>query len=182
MFDDAHPLPEGAAKTPEDVAKLFGRALRHTEDTLAEVAWTPAAEGEDDFVRSPGFAVAGEAKRATDASSAHLRIIVKDIASGRPTHCRLAVVGSDGNYYLPAPDDLSPYTFNASWPAKNVWGNRPGKAPYRYLGRFFYSRGDSRVNVPPGKVRIEVAKGFEFQPVTTEHSIEKEPRQPLRST
>lgn len=47
-----------------------------------------------------------------------------------------------------------------------AWGNRPEKAPWRYLGRFFYSTGDVAVDVPPGKVRVEVWKGFEYKPQT----------------
>src|SRR5262249_4348647 len=43
-------------------------------------------------------------------------------------------------------------------------GNREGKAPIRYLGRFFYSWGNAEVEVPPGVVRVEVWKGFEYKP------------------
>src|SRR5581483_1779823 len=43
-------------------------------------------------------------------------------------------------------------------------GNREGKAPIRYLGRFFYSWGQSDVEVPPGPVRVEVWKGLEYTP------------------
>ena len=49
---------------------------------------------------------------------------------------------------------------------KSGWGNRPGKAPIRYLGRFFYSAGKAAVNVPAGAVRVEVWKGFEYRPTT----------------
>ena len=43
-------------------------------------------------------------------------------------------------------------------------GNRPGKAPVRYFGRFFYTTGSVSVVVPAGEVRIEVAKGLEYRP------------------
>ena len=172
VFDAAYPLPDGAAKTPADVAKLFGRALRHKEEELPDSGWSPAAEGEGEFITPAGYVAEGEAKRDAGEASAHLKIIVKDAADGKPTPCRITVVGNDGNYYLPPADDLAPYSFNAQWPAKDVWGNRPGKAPYRPLGKFFYSRGDSSVAVPPGNVRIEVTKGFEYQPVTISFVIE----------
>ncbi|NQT12965.1 MAG: CehA/McbA family metallohydrolase, partial [Planctomycetes bacterium] len=50
------------------------------------------------------------------------------------------------------------------WP--KGWGNRPGKAPFRYFGRFFYCTGEASVDVPAGSVRVEVWKGFEYRPKT----------------
>src|SRR5207245_1952301 len=49
-------------------------------------------------------------------------------------------------------------------------GNRARKAPYRYLGHFFYTWGEATVEVPAGPVRVEVWKGYEYRPesVTTE--------------
>ena len=39
------------------------------------------------------------------------------------------------------------------------------KRSFRYYGWFFYSAGESTVRVPPGKVVVEVAKGYEYRPV-----------------
>jgi hypothetical protein len=52
--------------------------------------------------------------------------------------CRMNVVGPDGNFYHPAANQLSAYSLTGQWP-KSGKGNREGKAPFRYLGRFFYT-------------------------------------------
>ncbi len=98
-----------------------------------------------------------------DAASARLEIVVLDGEHGRPTPCRVNVVGADGRFYQPAEDRLSPYSLTGVWP-KTGHGNRPGKAPVRYFGRFFYTTGNVSVMVPAGNVRVEVAKGLEYRP------------------
>ena len=39
-------------------------------------------------------------------------------------------------------------------------------SPIRYFGRFFYCDGQATVEVPAGRVRVEVWKGFEYRPET----------------
>jgi putative membrane-bound dehydrogenase-like protein len=112
----------------------------------------------------PGFTKPGEAKTATGPTVAFLRITVRDRATGRPTPCRLNVIGPDGHFYQPAPNRLSPFSLVGQWP-KTGKGNREGKAPFRYLGRFFYTTEQIDVAVPAGNVRVEVWKGFEYRPV-----------------
>ena len=109
----------------------------------------PAADDEAFIVTPPGFSRPGEAKTATGADTARLRITVRDRATGRPTPCRLNVVGPDGHFYQPAANPLSPYSLTGQWP-KTGKGNREGKAPIRYLGRFFYTTGEIEVAVPAG--------------------------------
>src|SRR5262249_22916125 len=96
---------------------------------------------------------------------ARLNIVVRDGATNRPTSCRINVVGPDGNFYQPKTNDLTPYAFTGQWPRVGR-GNREGKGPSRYYGRFFYSRGQSTVEVPAGAVRVEVWKGMEYRPQT----------------
>jgi putative membrane-bound dehydrogenase-like protein len=93
-----------------------------------------------------------------------VEITVIDAATGRPTPCRLNVVGPDGNFYQPRPDRLSPYSLAGQWPRSGK-GNRAGKGPFRYFGRFFYTTGSISVRAPAGEVRVEVWKGLEFTPV-----------------
>jgi putative membrane-bound dehydrogenase-like protein len=126
----------------------------------------PGALANDDayVVTPPGFTKPGVVKVALGEATGRLRLIVSDHATGRPTACRLNVVGSDGNYYQPTPNPLTPYSFTGQWP-KTGKGNREGKAPIRYLGRFFYSTGEVELTVPAGSVRVEVWKGFEYQPI-----------------
>ena len=122
------------------------------------------ADDEAMIVTPPGFDRPGRAKTATTERAGRLRITVRDRATGRPTPCRINVVGPDGHFYQPAPNPLSPYSLTGQWP-KTGKGNREGKAPIRYLGRFFYTTGDVEVAVPAGSVRVEAWKGFEYRPV-----------------
>src|SRR5262249_41261988 len=92
-----------------------------------------------------------------------VEVTVVDRATGKPTACRVNVVGSDGNFYQPAEDRLSPYSLTGVWP-KTGKGNRPDKAPIRYFGRFFYTTGKATVPVPEGAVRVEACKGLEYRP------------------
>ena len=125
---------------------------------------TAPADDEAFIVTPPGFNRPGQAKTATGEKTGRLRITVRDRATGRPTPCRVNVVGPDGHFYQPAPNPLSPYSLTGQWP-KTGKGNREGKAPIRYLGRFFYTTGDVEVAVPAGSVRVEAWKGFEYRPV-----------------
>ncbi len=128
-------------------------------------------EGEDFFFVPPGFARPGVPMWADESASPVVKIRVRDASDGQLTPCRVNVVGSDGNYYQPQQNPLSPYALTGEWPKDGAWGNRRDKAPYRYLGRFFYMTGEIDVAVPPGLVRIEVSKGFEYRPVVTEVNV-----------
>ncbi len=123
-----------------------------------------AADDEAYIITPPGFTKPGQAKTATGEKTARLRLNVRDRATGRPTPCRLNVIGPDGDFYQPAPHPLSPYSLTGQWPRTGK-GNRQGKAPIRYLGRFFYTTGEVEVVVPAGTVRIEAWKGFEYRPI-----------------
>jgi putative membrane-bound dehydrogenase-like protein len=125
----------------------------------------PAADDESFVVTPPGFSRPGEARTATGAGTARLRLNVRDRATGRPTPCRLNVVGPDGHFYQPPANPLSRFSLTGQWP-KTGKGNREGKAPIRYLGRFFYTTGEIEVDVPAGTVRVEAWKGFEYRPMT----------------
>ncbi len=128
--------------------------------------------GDEDYIFTPkGFSSAGKPAIAWGAKVALLEVIVRDRATGKPTPCRVNVVGPDGNFYQPQKTRLTPYNLTGQWP-KSLAGNRPGKAPIRYFGRFFYTDGNFRLFVPPGKSRIEVWKGFEYQPVSIELKTE----------
>ncbi len=111
----------------------------------------------------PGFQKPGQAMLKPPANSGRLKITVRDARTGEPTFCRVTVVGADGNFYFPKQNYLTPYALAGRWP-KTGLGNREGKAPIRFLGRFFYSWGNSEVEVPPDKARVFVWKGLEYLP------------------
>lgn len=119
---------------------------------------------EEAFIHTPaGFAQEGKPSVADPATAAHLEVAVFKRRVGstiKPAFCRVNVVGADGNYYQPRENPLAPWSLDKT-------ANRAGKAPIRYYGWFFYTNGHFTVDVPPGPVRVEVWKGFEFRPVTT---------------
>ena len=124
-----------------------------------------ALANDDAFVITPpGFTKPGVMKTVLGETTGWLRLIVRDRATGHATACRLNVVGPDGKFYQPAPNPLSPYSLGGQWPQTGN-GNREGKAPIRYLGRFFYTTGKVELAVLAGSVRVEVWKGFEYQPI-----------------
>ena len=117
------------------------------------LAWGPPLAGADDealIFTPPGFDRPGMPAKATGADVGHVEVVVLDPATGKPTPCRINVVGPDGNFYQPAENPLSLYSLTGEWP-KQGKGNRPGKGPFRYFGRFFYSAGSTTVDVPTGR-------------------------------
>lgn len=128
-------------------------------------------EGEEFFFVPPGFKDPGRPVETTDPEAPRLRIRVKDRGTGGPTFCRIAVVGPTGQFHQPPRNYLSEYALTGDWPAPGAWGNRKEKAPFRYLGRFFYAWGETTVAVPAGRVRVEVQKGFEYRPVVRELTV-----------
>ncbi len=112
-------------------------------------------------VTAQGFDRPGVAKTVSGDTFGRLKITVRDRATGQLTACRVNVVGADGNFYQPAANRHSAYSLAGQWPESGK-GNRQGKGPFRYLGRFFYTTGETEVAVPAGPVRIEVSKGFTY--------------------
>src|SRR5262245_36861634 len=115
----------------------------------------PPPEGEAYFFTPAGFGREGKPATAGGTDAGRLRVVVRDRDTGKPTYCRMNVIGPDGNFYQPATNHLSPYALTGEWPKPGSWGNRPEKAPYRYVGRFFYTWGEATVAVPAGPVRVE---------------------------
>ena len=125
-----------------------------------------AAKKETWMFTPPGFSRAGIPAVTAPAEAGHLRLGVRDAATGRPTACRINVIGADGNYYQPAATaPLAEFSMPAAGPVGTTMGNRTDMGPFRYWGHFFYSPGESAVDVPPGVVRIEVWKGLEYTPL-----------------
>jgi putative membrane-bound dehydrogenase-like protein len=135
------------------------------------------ADDEAYLFTPPSFSRPGQAILKPPANCGHLKLTIRDARSGEPTFCRVNIVGADGNYYYPKQNYLSRFALTGQWTGKppNVaLGNRRGKAPIRYLGRFFYSWGNGEIDVPPGPVRIEVWKGLEYRPQILTVSIAKD--------
>ena len=136
--------------------------------------------GDEELIFMPkGFSRPGKPAIAKGKDLAHLKMTVIDDATGRPTPCRVNVVGADGNFYQPQKTHLSPFSLTGTWPT-TLAGNRPGKAPIRYFGRFFYTTGQFEISVPPGSVRVEVWKGFEFAPQQLELNVKPKGEKQVR--
>jgi len=138
------------------------------EAPVAEYSFKEAGPADEALIFTPpGFDKVGVPAVAEGPRAGRLRITVRDGRTGQPTPCRVNVVGLDGNYYEPKESHLKIHGLTGQWPKwPKGWGNRPGKAPFRYFGRFFYCTGQATVDVPAGSVRIEVWKGFEYRPQT----------------
>jgi len=114
-------------------------------------------EKEEAFIHTPfGFHKPGKPLVAT-GKTAVLHVTVIDRATGKPTGCRVNVVGPDGNFYEPVVNPLAPWSRQ-----KIAYGETHG--PSRYYGWYFYSNGEFQVTVPVGAVRVEVWKGNEYRP------------------
>ncbi len=143
------------------------------KDSVGGYSFKAAGKADEQLIFTPpGFSKAGIPATAEKDNSGQLKIVVTDTKNGEPVFCRINVIGSNGNYYEPPQNYLTKYGLKLHWP-KHGLGNRAGKAPVRYFGHYFYSWGKANVNVPPGKVRVEVWKGFEYKPVTFETEVAK---------
>ena len=84
----------------------------------------------------------------------HLR--VNDIATGKPTPCRLRVTDAAGVYYAP----LGRLPRFATGINQDVGGNvQIDGFPHAYID------GACEINLPPGRLHIEINKGPEFTPL-----------------
>lgn len=180
VFNAQHPLPSHAAQGSEAVAQAFaavhqsGQAttgsavIRAEGGALAAYGFKPSDAADEALIFTPpGFDRVGVPARAVGADTGRLKIVIRDGSTGKPTFCRVNVVGPDGDFYEPDESPLKIHSLTGEWPKwPRGWGNRPTKAPTRYLGRFFYCPGEATVTVPVGTVRVEVWKGFEYRPVS----------------
>ena len=163
-----------AALDTKALTDLHASEVRHSgrasvdESPVAEYSFKEAGPADEALIFTPpGFGKVGVPAVAEGPQAGRLRITVRDGRAGRPTLCRVNVVGLDGNYYEPKEIHLKIHSLTGQWPKwPKGWGNRPGEAPIRYLGRFFYCTGEATVDVPAGPARIEVWKGFEYRPMT----------------
>lgn len=175
VFNERHPRPAHAVEGSEAVAAAFETHLATLRAAASSgppapprLEYTFKESGPADealIFTPPGFDQVGQPATVPEgAESGELDIAIRD-HRGQSVVCRVNVVGSDGNFYEPAGGPLKQHSLTGLWPQwPNAWGNRPGKAPVRYFGRYFYTRGDAVVRVPPGTTRIEVWRGFEHSP------------------
>lgn len=135
------------------IAAWTGGSSLQSDDTSA---------GETEIHLAPGTRFEGKPVAEVAGVGGRLRLTITE--DGKPTFCRVNVVGSDGNFYEPSQNLL------AAWSLSRL-GNREGKGPFRYYGWFFYSDGDCEIQVPSGETRIEVWKGLEYRPITVTKQV-----------
>lgn len=90
----------------------------------------------------------------------HVRI--NDAASGKPTPVRLRITDADGVYYAP----YGRLTEFATGVNQDVGGNVEIGA-----NKWAYIDGTCEIVLPPGKLHVEIAKGFEYKPIDEEITL-----------
>ena len=118
------------------------------------------ADDEALVITPPGFDRPGVARTASGARTAGGSR--SPFETAQPIGWHLAGSTSSGQMEtsISRPTTGShPIASTGQWPETGK-GNRPGKGPFRYLGRFFYTTGETEVVVPAGAVRVEVWKGL----------------------
>jgi hypothetical protein len=129
---------------------------------LGQFDKTPVNPVDEAYIFTPaGFNKPGVPAEAKGGGTARLKVRIVDDAG--IAFCRVNVVGADGNFYQPKQNPLAEFSLTGAWPDRGS-GNRAGKAPIRYFGRFFYTSGEFELDVPEGPARIEAWKGFEHRP------------------
>src|SRR4051794_40252383 len=87
------------------------------DQPIAHYAFKPSTRADEDLiVTPPGFAKPGTAARAEGPDAGHLTLVVKDGDTGKPTPCRVNVVGPDGQFYQPGENPLKAYSLTGVWP------------------------------------------------------------------
>src|SRR5688500_10391767 len=86
----------------------------------------------------------------------HVHLRINDAATGKPTPVRLRVTDAAGRYYAP----FGRLTEFATAANADVGGNvLIDDEPWAYID------GACEIRLPPGDLRIQAAKGPEFQPL-----------------
>ncbi|MCC6588567.1 MAG: CehA/McbA family metallohydrolase [Bryobacterales bacterium] len=93
-----------------------------------------------------------------------VRVSIIDAATGKPTVARVTGEASDGKLYAPTDS----YVFNA----RLATG----------LRRIFFSKGEYTVAAPPGRMTVEVHKGFDYWPTKAEVDVKAGQAQTLTLT
>ncbi len=91
-----------------------------------------------------------------------VQVTIKDEETGRPIPARVHISGSDGEYYAPYGHHT---VINDNWFEDYGADIKLGQMDYAYVP------GSFRTKLPVGEVYVEVAKGFEYQPLRCKVAI-----------
>jgi hypothetical protein len=155
-------------RIPQTTATIFAMLLLALAVGFAQrdKAKQKTLAREPEVHRLPGATRSGRPAVAKTNTSGTLRLKIVDADTKQPVFCRVDVVGADGNHYEPAENPLAPWSLHRL-------GNRIDKGPFRYYGWFFYCNGTCDVAVPAGTIRVQVWKGFEYEPVVVTPTVTK---------
>jgi hypothetical protein len=161
----AHPRP----LYPEDA---WERTYNHKAPELSRrellVEYTAHPEAVFHFPAAMKVPVAETAQaysgrvRPVPAAARRVKLRVVDGASGRPVAVKLHVHGMSGEHLVPVDRNRIPNTF--WYEDLSVDYVSPGGHPCTYIP------GETAIDLPEGKVFVEISKGFEIEPVR--HVIE----------
>jgi len=85
-----------------------------------------------------------------------MRVVVKDITTGRPTPVRIHISGARGEY-------IAPYGHHAQINAR--WFEDYGADVVSGGRNFAYVHGEFTTDLPVGDLYVEIFKGFEYRPI-----------------
>ncbi|MDE2990848.1 MAG: CehA/McbA family metallohydrolase [Chloroflexota bacterium] len=176
----AHPLPrDPEAFLTSDTAGWGEAKNPASSPAYSEIAATPSAtvrvelEGEEvGHVRFGELTAKGELKpserltvRAAETGRAWVHTRVVDAATGRPMPCRIHFRSPDGVPYQPHGHHSHLNAEHDTWHVDVGGDLRLDQATYAYI--------DGRCQgwLPTGRVLVDVARGFEYQPLRAEIDI-----------
>jgi TolB protein len=87
-----------------------------------------------------------------------LHLMVRD-SQGRPTAARVSVTDAGGRFYAPA----------HAWTHLGEFDRNENP----FEARYFHTAGEERIEVPAGRVQVDVMKGFERSPVRRTLAVER---------
>lgn len=163
----------------------FGRTLLNDKEPATVVVPVPDANCPQIFLEARQIALAEDAPDG----KARLEISITDRMTGKPTPARIEVRGEDGRYHVadnPLPTGYFVfYKFDAGesrTPFKERF-SRGGQGP-SIRNHFadsteFYTTGECRITLAPGRYRVRVTKGPEFRRATETVRVESGKQQAL---
>ncbi len=110
--------------------------------------------------------VARRAWRSTDPGRNWVKVTVTDADTGRPIPCRVAFQTPEGVPHAPHGHHGEVFSGLGDWNGDNGGDLRLGQITYAYI--------DGRCQgwLPRGEVIVDVARGFEYEPLRTAVTIE----------
>lgn len=133
--------------------------VKHDDEILGQARWADLEEGravESDSVRL----------EVVDTGKNWVHVTVVDVDSGDPIPCRVAFHSPDGVPYAPHGHHAPVYSNQPTWNVDIGGDVTLGQIAYAYID------GTCQGWLPRGRVLVDVARGYEYEPIRTWVDIE----------